>query len=73
VGEVDHAGEAYRKAEAVNQRGAPLRCLLINTEVLMKGNQLKEAKEHWIAVELTPNVRAGLYRTRQSEFEHEEL
>ena len=64
VGEVDRAGEAYRKAEAVNQRGHHFDAFLDYNygRFLMKGNQLKEAKEHLDrAVELTPNVRAVWY------------
>jgi tetratricopeptide (TPR) repeat protein len=64
VGEVDRAGEAYRKAEAVNQRGRHFDAFLDYNygRFLMKGNQLKEAKEHLDrAVELTPNVRAVWY------------
>jgi len=64
VGEVDRAGEAYRKAEAVNQRGRHFDAFLDYNygRFLMKDNQLKEAKEHLDrAVELTPNVRAVWY------------
>ena len=64
VGEVDRAREAYRKAEAVNQRGRHFDAFLDYNygRFLMKGNQLKEAKEHLDrAVELTPNVRAVWY------------
>jgi len=64
VGEVDRAGEAYRKAEAVNRRGRHFDAFLDYNygRFLMKSNQLKEAKEHLDrAVELTPNVRAVWY------------
>jgi tetratricopeptide (TPR) repeat protein len=64
VGEVDRAGEAYRKAEAVNRRGRHFDGFLDYNygRFLLKGNQLKEAKEHLDrAVELTPNVRAVWY------------
>src|ERR1700675_3852970 len=48
VGEVDRAGEHYRKAEAVNQRGRHFDAFLDYNygRFLMKGNQLQEAKEH---------------------------
>src|SRR5258708_8422316 len=65
VGEVDRAGEAYRKAEAVNQRGRHFDAFLDYNygRFLMKGNQLKEAKEHLDrAVQLTPNIRAVWYQ-----------
>lgn len=64
VGEVDRAGEAYRNAEAVNRRGRHFDGFLDYNygRFLLKGNQLKEAKEHLNrAVELTPNVRAVWY------------
>jgi tetratricopeptide (TPR) repeat protein len=64
AGEVDRAGEAYRKAEAVNRRGRHFDGFLDYNygRFLLKGNQLKEAKEHLDrAVELTPNVRAVWY------------
>jgi hypothetical protein len=51
-GQVDRAGEAYRKAETVNQRGRHFDAFLDYNygRLLMKGHQLKEAKEHldWI-------------------------
>src|ERR1700687_1668632 len=64
VGAVDLACEAYRKAEAVNRRGRHFDAFLDYNygRFLMKGNQLKGAKEHLDrAVELTPNVRAVWY------------
>ncbi len=64
LGEVDSAGKAYRNALAVNQRGRRFDAFLDYNygRFLMKGNQLKEAKEHLDrAVELTPNVRAVWY------------
>jgi len=64
VGEVDRAGEAYRKAEAVNRRGRHFDGFLDYNygRFLLKGTELKEAKEHLDrAVELTPNVRAVWY------------
>jgi len=48
LGEVDSAGKAYRNALAVNQRGRRFDAFLDYNygRFLMKGNQLKEAKEH---------------------------
>jgi len=76
VGEVDRAGEAYRKAEAVNRRGRHFDAFLDYNygRFLMKSNQLKEAKEHLDrGRRADPKRPGGLVRTRQSEFEHEEL
>src|SRR5260370_9487797 len=60
VGEVDRAGEAYRKAEAVNRRGRHFDAFLDYNygRFLMKSNELKEAKKHLdLAIALTPNLR----------------
>lgn len=63
-GEADRAEEAYRKGEAVNQRGRHFDAFLDYNygKFLTKRNHLKAAKEHLDrAVELVPNFRAVWY------------